>query len=81
MDKLREPIFAREFETFYTQLPKWLAQGVKGFALIKGSESSVFETQNAAINAGEDMYKDRLPFLVEPISETREIIIANDLLN
>ena len=71
------PLFEQELETFNAHLPHWQANGIGGFALIKGIiVRGTYETENDAINVGYETYGN-VPFLVKPIVELAPIITIN----
>jgi hypothetical protein len=76
----REVLMAleKEMETYQKKLPDLQAQEGK-FALIQGEQMDIFETYDAAINAGYQKYKLE-PFLVKQIQAVEQVQFVTRLL-
>lgn len=64
--------FRREFETYRRRLPELLDRHLGEFALVSGSELTVFPSYAAAIRAGFTAYGEQ-PFLVKRVDPLQAI--------
>jgi hypothetical protein len=79
MTEPEKPLFEQEFEVFNANLPDWLARGLGGYALIRGTEvRGPYETQNDAINIGYETFGN-VPFLVEPVVDKKPTVTLHEI--